>query len=426
MRNPTILFRSALLALALAAASLAGVAKEYKTTLARDVEITYLINTTDKIARVKLVEEVGASPATKITIPEKVTYKEGSKSHKLTVVGIGEGAFLHTWFTTIDLPSTIKTIGKEAFYNTSITKIELPSKLETIGEKAFCNSDIAGTLTIPAKCRSIGKSAFSGTFITVLNVQTNATPTQLALGDGAFSNTDLKTVLLTNIGTMGEFVFGGCEKLESASLSGNLSALPAQTFSGCINLSRVGMPVVTSIGAWAFHNCKALREFDFLPGLQRIDHSAFQESGIVAARLKDGFQTLADEVFFDCPNLEIVEFPSTTVSISGAAFQNSRNIKSVSCDALTPPAMTDAAFSRYSGISIWVPFSSIAAYEHAPGWRCFDYDPLKPSGVETPEVSEAEEEVLLFDLQGNPIADPDSHRGMMIEIRGGKARKVMR
>lgn len=410
----------------LAAFSLAGMAKEFKTTLTRGVEITYLVNTTDKVARVKLVEEVGVTPPTKITIPEKVTYKEGSKSYTLTVIGIGEGALRHTWFTTVNIPSTIRSIGKEAFYMSSITKIDLPSKLETIGEGAFYNSDLAGTVTIPAKCRSIGKHAFSGTYISTLNVLQGANPEPLALGDGAFSATDLVSVQLLRVGSMGEFVFGGCNKLQQVDLSGNLSALPAQTFSSCTSLTRVGLPVVTSIGEWAFHNCVSLREFTFLPGLQTIGYYAFESSGLVAVRLKEGFRTLGEEAFFNCPNLKIVELPSTTTSIGQSAFQHSTNITTVSCDAATPPAMKDAAFTYYEGITVWVPAASVEAYRHAEGWRCFNYDHLDQSGIEAPGVTPEDGEVLLFDLQGNRLNDVSSHSGPMIEVRNGKARKVIR
>lgn len=426
MRIFTFFLRATLPVLMLAVASLAAEAKEFKTTLAKGVEITYLVNTTDKIARVKLVEEVEPSSASKITIPEKVTYKSGSKSYTLTVVGISERALCSTWFTKVNLPSTLKTIGKEAFYSSNIKSIELPSKLETIGEGAFRDSQLGGTVTIPAKCTSIGKTAFTNTYITELNVLQGASPLPLALGDGAFSGSDLVNVHIIRVGSMGEYVFGNCQKLQQVDLSGNLPVLPAQTFNRCKSLTRVGMPVVTSIGNFAFWGCTSLREFDFLPGLEKIGDSAFLESGLVAVRLKEGFRTMEEDAFFNCPNLQIVELPSTTTSIGSAAFQNSLNITSVSCEAATPPAMLNDAFSRYRNITVWVPSASIDAYESAPGWRCFDYDHLKQLGIETPEVSEPGEKTQLFDLQGNPIADPESHRGMMIEVRDGKARKVIR
>lgn len=203
-----------------------------------------------------------------------------------------------------------------------------------------------------------------------------------------------------------------------------MTTLPAMTFSGCRSLTRVGIPVVSRIGEWTFHNCKSLREFDFLPGLKSIGHSAFQESGIVAVRLKEGFETMEEEVFFQCPDLTIVEFPSTMRSIGESAFQQSPNITYVSCNAVTPPMMLDATFQKYEGVTVWVPTNSIDAYERAMGWRCFDYDHLRPTGINS--VERDGETAIYYDMQGRVIPSGSDYHGPAVKICGNETSKVIR
>ena len=84
-----------------------------------DIKITYAVNTTDLIARVKKVETVYLSKRQSVEIPKTLKYKSGSKTYNLTVTKIGDNAFEHIDYKTIKLPNTITHIGKRAFAYTS-------------------------------------------------------------------------------------------------------------------------------------------------------------------------------------------------------------------------------------------------------------------------------------------------------------------
>lgn len=394
-------------------------AKEYTVTLATDVEITYLVNTKDKIARVKRVEEVGPSSPERITIPDKVKYKENGKTYTLTVIGIGERALASTWFTKVKLPDTIEKIGKEAFDHASVEICDLPANLERIEDGAFKNSWLKGALNIPAGCTYIGETAFTGTAITSINFIDNGQSTPLVIGEYAFSVSALQSVSLNRVQTLGEGLFSMCDELRSINISGSATAIPRTFCYGCKSLTQVGIPVVESIGEFAFMDCESLREFPFMPGLRHIGDSAFESSGLTSARLKAGCETLGDEAFFNCQGLQAVEFPASMLRIGDAAFQHCDKITYVSCDAVTPPAMTDAAFEDYRQCTIWVPQASVEAYEWAKGWRCFDYSHLKGSGVGTlPAGTESTglDTIQRFDLQGRPIPAGRKPHGLYIEV----------
>lgn len=412
--------KAGILLLSLASVMSAG-AKEFKTTLTKGVEITYLVNTTDKIARVKLVEEVGVNTPTKITIPQTVKYKEGSKTYTLTVTGIGESAFNTTWFKTVNLPSTIKTIGKSAFSHCSVEKCDLPDKLERIEEKAFMESNLKGVVNIPAGCTYIGKNAFTGTYISTVNFNDDGVFKPLVIDEFAFSVSNIETVALNRVSSLGEGLFSMCDRLKSLNISGPVTVIPRILCYGCTSLTQIGIPVVESIGEMAFARCESLREFPFMPGLKHIGNGAFQESGLNTARIKEGCETIEEEAFFSCKELHTVEFPASLKSIAHAAFQQCGKMASVSCEAITPPAMKDSSFTRYRESTIWVPKSSVDAYDWAEGWRNFDYSHLRESGIESISVGNCPERVLRYDLQGNPIPDGNDYKGIYIEIKDGKS-----
>lgn len=412
--------KAGFLMLSLASVISAG-AKEFTTTLTKGVEITYLVNTTDKIARVKLVEEVGVDTPTKITIPQTVKYKEGSKNYTLTVTGIGESAFNTTWFKTVNLPATIKTIGKCAFSHCSVEKCDLPDKLERIEEKAFMESNLKGVVNIPAGCTYIGKNAFTGTYISTVNFNDDGVFKPLVIDEFAFSVSDIETVALNRVSTLGEGLFSMCDKLKSLNISGPVTVIPRTLYYGCESLTQVGIPVIESIGEMAFARCKSLREFPFMPGLKYIGDSAFESCGLTSARLKQGCETIGEEAFFNCPDLVTIELPASMKSVGQAAFQHSHKINSVTCDALIPPAMKDASFDKYREITVWVPKNSVDAYDHAEGWRNFDYSHLRGSGIESISVGNGPERVLRYNLQGNPIPEGSDYKGIYIEIKDGKS-----
>lgn len=404
-----------------ASVALGASAKEFTTTLANEIEVTYLVNTSDKIARVKKVEEVGPNSATKVTVPKTVKYKEGSKTYTLTVIGISAEAFAHTWIEEVKLPSTIKSIGKSAFDHSSVKKINMPESLETIGEGAFMNSWIEGVLSIPAGCTSIGKNAFTGTAITSVNFHDSGISAPLAIGEYAFSVSRLQSVALNRVASLGEGVFSLCDELRSLNISGNVTAIPRTLCYGCKSLVQLGIPVVSSIGEMAFANCESLKEFPFMPGLKTIGDSSFMNTGLTTAYIKDGCETIMEEAFFDCSDLKTVDFPASLKSIGNAAFQRCYNLNSVSCSAIAPPVMNHTAFQVYRPVDIWVPKNSIPAYENANGWRYFDYSALKGSGIDAPEAVDNAPEILCFDLQGNPIPAGNDYNGVYVEIKDGKS-----
>ncbi len=69
------------------------------------------------------------------------------------------GVFIYFGFSSVKLPSTLKSIGRGSFYScTNLTTINIPDSVGAIGDYAFYGCDSLNSLTIPEACDVYGQS----------------------------------------------------------------------------------------------------------------------------------------------------------------------------------------------------------------------------------------------------------------------------
>lgn len=117
-----------------------------------------------------------------------------------------------------------------------------------------------------------------------------------------------------------------------------------------------------------FNNCSSLKEVT-LPVLTKMGNSVFQSSGIEKLLIPEGYQIIGDSILQRCPNLVLVDFPSTVTSISagGSLFWSMKNQAIVVCRALIPPAFGGWGYDG-DPKAIYVPDITVDAYKSASGW----------------------------------------------------------
>ena len=162
------------------------------------------------------------------------------------------------------VPGSLKEIPKQAFYQLrGITgSITLGEGVEKIGEQAFYYCDkAAGTLTLPVSLKTVGNQAFQscGKLTGDLNLPAGISE----IGANAFSYCSLLTgnlVISETVETLGSSAFSGCSSLNSVTLPGNLTEIPAYLFSGCSGLKgQLNLPDgLTCIRNNAFYSCAGL------------------------------------------------------------------------------------------------------------------------------------------------------------------------
>ncbi len=160
--------------------------------------------------------------------------------------------------------------------------VVIPDGVTKIGKNAFCYSPHIVSVTIPDSVTDIGKCAF----YRCKNLESVNFPYGYCrIGSGAFYN---------------------CESLSEVILPDELYEIGEWAFGKCKNLQKVNIPnSVKSIGNFAFRGCKALAD-------------------------KDGFIIIRDVLHDYCGEKEDVVIPDTVTDIGFGAFNNSKQIKSVS------------------------------------------------------------------------------------------------
>lgn len=117
----------------------------------------------------------------------------------------------------------------------------------------------------------------------------------------AFSgDSTLTSIAMPNtITTIGPYAFCNCRNLTNINISASVTSIGSDAFLGCTNLTSVLIPAcVTNIGYSAFEDCSSL-------------------SGLV---IPDGIADIGDRVFLRCRNLTAVDIPNSVTNIGSYAF----------------------------------------------------------------------------------------------------------
>lgn len=136
----------------------------------------------------------------------------------------------------VELLSGCETLGNYAFFECeSLKEVLLPEGLTTVGARAFYLCEALWSVTLPDSLKTLREAAFHGC---------------VSLKEITFG---------AQLSKIGANAFYGCVSLTEVALPSALKALPASCFADCISLKTVKLGGVTSVGAQAFRNCKALK-----------------------------------------------------------------------------------------------------------------------------------------------------------------------
>ncbi len=204
-------------------------------------------------------------------------------------------------FTSIVLPSTIKSISTNAFANcTSLVGFVVPEGVTEIGDYAFSGCTALKTVILPSSLAEIGSSAFKG--CTAL--------TQIVLPEG--------------IETVSSSAFYGCTSLESVSLPSTLKKIEGSAFEGCISFKTVTLPEsVTSLGYSAFHGCTGLESAQINCNITKIPSKCFLEcTALTSVHISDTVTEIGSEAFRGCTALKTITGAENVKILRYQAFRN--------------------------------------------------------------------------------------------------------
>ena len=204
--------------------------------------------------------------------------------------------------------------------------------------------------------------------------------------------------------------FEDCTALRQITLPGTLQAIQANAFKGCTALEEITIPSnVTTIGEGAFEGCTSLERFNGTLAsadrryLVKNNHVlAFAPAGLTETTIPDGVTTINAGVFANnttvktvylsaalttvearafkgCTALPIIRFRSQIASIGEEAFNGCSTLRSVYCDAVTPPSVgTDAFANCHASLAAHVTVGNLSAYEADPSWSALNVTTGQP------------------------------------------------
>ena len=381
----------------------------------------------DVVYSVTSIEEgafESCSNLTIITIPE-------------SVMSIGEGAFHNcSSLTSITIPegSQLTSIVNHAFFDcSSLTSITIPESVTSIGEWAFCRCSSLTTITIPENVTSIGNIAFAGcSSLTVITCKATIPPA--IGGSSTFSNVDKSIPIYVPEGS--EEVYQNVDywseftnfqplakaKVEIDGIWYNLDESTQQAevtykgdsydeftdeYSGSITIpttvTHEGVIYnVTSIEGRAFSYCNSLTSIIIPKGVTSIEEETFCTCrGLTTVTIPEGVTSIGEMAFAYCSELADITIPRSVTHIEDWAFYCCFSLTTITCYAVTPPAMA-ANYNTFSNVSsstpLYVPAGSVEAYQLADGWSKFtNILPLAAANEYTLSVSAAGYATLFLD-----------------------------
>lgn len=338
----------------------------------------------------------GCTALTSVTIPNSVTsictsaFQACNGLTSVTipnsVISIGQSVFDGCrGLTSVTIGSSVSTIGNNAFrYCTSLTSItSLNTTPPSISNaNTFQNVPANCAIYVPAasvatyKAANIWSSRASYIMpivepivieyttdsanqqVTITNNQAlfnsiTIDGTPQTIGTGALTHTfasagvhEVSFMLVNNTGISGS-AFNNCYNITSVWLPDSITTIGYEVFYGCYNMTALRLPSsLVTIGDYAFADCAGLTSFTIPNTVTTIGNSAL--AGLTITTL---------------------EIPNSVTTIGDAAFYANIGLKSITCDATTPPTLgTDVFYDVPEYCPIIVPSASLSAYKAASGW----------------------------------------------------------
>ncbi len=266
----------------------------------------------------------GCSSLTDIEVPQNTEIKDyafdgtGIVKSKNGVIYIGGTLYKYNGTMpqnyTLNINEGTVVVNKYAFQGCSgLTKIIFPNSLKRIETNAFKDCTSLAELTIPNSVQKIGYQAFYG-----CNALTSVS---IPFVGYELNSSEYFNVIFGNVPT----------KLANVIITGSISKISANAFSGCGNIKSVVLPdTVESIGENAFKGCAALNSINIPDNVTEIGQYAFYGcSSLVDVTLPNKLTKLPSYCFYGCTKLETVQLPSSLEEIGQYAFQNCSSLKSI-------------------------------------------------------------------------------------------------
>ena len=171
--------------------------------------------------------------------------------------------------------------------------------------------------------------------------------------------------------TIGGWAFYDCRSLTSVAIPNSVATIEYCAFKNCESLTSITIPdSVTEIGSEAFRNCESLTSVTIPNSVTTIEESAFYGcSSLTSVTIPNSVTTIGEKVFCGCSSLTSVTIPNSVTTIGGWAFYECSSLTSV----IIPNSVTtigELAFYGCSSLaSVTIP-NSVTSIEYQAFYGC--------------------------------------------------------
>ncbi len=143
--------------------------------------------------------------------------------------------------------------------------------------------------------------------------------------NSVYQNTLQSVYCANDITSIGQYAFNNCRSLSSIAIPNSATSIGQYAFQTCYSLSSIAIPNgVTSIGQYTFYNCRSLSSIAIPDSVTSIGDTAFFNcNGLSCITIPDGVTSIGQNALGNCYSMSSIAIPNSVTSIGFSAFSNS-------------------------------------------------------------------------------------------------------
>ena len=266
----------------------------------------------------------------------------------------------------------VTAIADKAFYEYKTLNIYIPKTIKTIGEDAFpigsdetrfiCYEGTENEWANIAVQKGNGgldpEHAGVDPWFRLYECNLSGDMVYQASDDAAtlvrYFGSDSKVDIPAELGgkpvtSIGVYAFWNCRSLTKVTIPEGVTSIKDSTFRYCISLTEVNIPKsVETIGDEAFQFCDSLTEVTIPKSVTSIGVYAFQYcNSLTEVTISEGVTSIGDGAFASCSSLTEVTIPEGVTSIGGTAFAHCSSLTEVTI----PKSVTSIGYNAFQSCS---------------------------------------------------------------------------